>query len=114
MLRPVFSISRRRVGPGKSSESERNELSPLSSFAGCIRCYPGRSSPCDGWIFFNWLRHETNWDRVAGVVVAQDSLAAGTNPAEMVLVGDRFDLGLTYFRPISASITGSLTPVSGS
>jgi len=52
---------------------------------------------------------------VAGVVVAQDSLAAGTNPAEMVLVGDRFDLGLTYFRPIrSASITGSLTPVSGS
>jgi long-chain fatty acid transport protein len=44
----------------------------------------------------------------AGVALPQDSLAAATNPAGMVFVGDRFDLGLTWFRPIrGASITGS-------
>jgi long-chain fatty acid transport protein len=51
----------------------------------------------------------------AGVAFPQDSLAAGANPAGMIFVGDRFDLGLTYFRPIrSASITGSQAPVNGS
>ena len=51
----------------------------------------------------------------AGVAFPQDSLAAAANPAGMVFVGDRFDLGLTFFRPIrSASITGSLAPVNGS
>jgi long-chain fatty acid transport protein len=42
---------------------------------------------------------------------ARDSLAAATNPAGMILVGDRFDFGLTWFRPIrGASITGSGAP----
>lgn len=36
----------------------------------------------------------------AGVAFPQDSLAAATNPAGMVFVGDRFDLGMTFFRPI--------------
>ncbi len=50
----------------------------------------------------------------AGVALPQDSLAAGTNPAGMVFVGDRFDLGLTFFRPIrGGSITGSEAPVNG-
>jgi long-chain fatty acid transport protein len=47
----------------------------------------------------------------AGVALPQDSLAAATNPAGMVLVGDRFDFGVTLFRPIrSATITGSGFP----
>jgi long-chain fatty acid transport protein len=47
----------------------------------------------------------------AGIAFPQDSLAAATNPAGMVFVGDRFDLGLTWFRPIrGASITGSGAP----
>src|ERR1700690_2416108 len=47
----------------------------------------------------------------AGVAFPQDSLAAATNPAGMVLVGDRFDFGVTLFRPIrSATITGSAFP----
>jgi len=50
----------------------------------------------------------------AGVAFPQDSLAAATNPAGMVFVGDRFDFGLTYFRPIrGGSITGSQAPVNG-
>jgi long-chain fatty acid transport protein len=44
----------------------------------------------------------------AGIALPQDSLAAATNPAGMVFVGDRFDFGLTWFRPIrDASITGN-------
>lgn len=51
----------------------------------------------------------------AGVAFPQDSLAAAANPAGMALAGDRFDFGLTYFRPIrSGSITGSAAPVNGS
>jgi len=34
----------------------------------------------------------------AGVAFPQDSLAAATNPAGMLLVGDRFDFGVTLFR----------------
>jgi long-chain fatty acid transport protein len=47
----------------------------------------------------------------AGIALPQDSLAAATNPAGMVLVGNRFDFGLTLFRPIrTASITGNGFP----
>jgi len=35
----------------------------------------------------------------AGIALPQDSLAAATNPAGMVMVGDRIDLGLDWFRP---------------
>lgn len=36
----------------------------------------------------------------AGVAYAQDSIAAATNPAGMALIGDRMDVGVTWFRPI--------------
>ncbi len=45
----------------------------------------------------------------AGIAFPQDSLAAGTNPAGMVMVGDRMDAALTIFRPVrDAKRTGSL------
>lgn len=45
----------------------------------------------------------------AGIAYPQDSLAAGTNPAGMVMVGNRMDAGLTIFRPVrDAKRTGSL------
>ena len=47
----------------------------------------------------------------AGVALPEDSLAAATNPAGMVFVGNRFDIGLTLFRPIrGATITGNQLP----
>ncbi len=46
-----------------------------------------------------------------GIALPQDSLAAANNPAGMVLVGDRADVGLTLFRPNrDATISGNLTP----
>jgi long-chain fatty acid transport protein len=34
-----------------------------------------------------------------GIAYGQDALAAATNPANMVLVGNRWDVGVDYFRP---------------
>jgi long-chain fatty acid transport protein len=34
-----------------------------------------------------------------GIALPQDSMAAATNPAGMAMVGDRIDLGLTWFKP---------------
>ncbi len=47
----------------------------------------------------------------AGVAFPLDSLATATNPAGLVRVGNRFDIGLTLFRPIrSTTITGNQLP----
>jgi long-chain fatty acid transport protein len=46
-----------------------------------------------------------------GVALPGDSLAGATNPAGLLLIGDRIDLGLTLFRPIrSGSIVGNQLP----
>ncbi|HZV53343.1 MAG TPA: outer membrane protein transport protein [Rhodocyclaceae bacterium] len=45
-----------------------------------------------------------------GIAMPQDSLAAATNPAGMVMVGDRLDVGLDWFRPTrGADISGTGT-----
>ncbi len=45
----------------------------------------------------------------AGIALPQDSIAAATNPAGMVMVGDRLDLGVDWFRPSrGADITGNV------
>jgi long-chain fatty acid transport protein len=47
----------------------------------------------------------------AGIALPSDSLAGATNPAGLVLVGDRLDLGLTLFRPFrDSSIVGNQLP----
>src|SRR5665811_1843511 len=44
----------------------------------------------------------------ASIALPLDSLASANNPAGMVMVGDRADLGLTLFRPNrTAEITGN-------
>lgn len=47
----------------------------------------------------------------AGAAMAQDSLAAATNPAGMVMVGDRMDLGASLFSPSPRNYTASLPAV---
>ena len=44
-----------------------------------------------------------------GIAYGQDAMAAATNPANMVLVGNRWDVGVEYFRPQrESSIVGNL------
>jgi len=40
-----------------------------------------------------------------GIALPQDSIAAATNPAGMVMVGNRMDVGLDIFRPVRSSST---------
>jgi long-chain fatty acid transport protein len=50
-----------------------------------------------------------------GIALPQDGLAAASNPAGTVLVGDRADLGLTWFAPTRGSeITGNGYGANGS
>lgn len=43
-----------------------------------------------------------------GIALPQDAIAAATNPAGMGLIGDRIDVGATWFRPIrEAQISGN-------
>ena len=50
----------------------------------------------------------------AGIALPQDSLAAATNPAGMVMVGDRIDLGLDWFKPTrGADIVGNGAGLNG-
>ena len=49
----------------------------------------------------------------AGVAFPQDSLAAATNPAGLVFVGDRVDFGITLFRPIRSATITSPSPAAG-
>lgn len=47
----------------------------------------------------------------AGVALPADSLAAATNPAGMVTIGNRFDFGASWFRPDrSGTLTGNQLP----
>lgn len=48
-----------------------------------------------------------------GIALPQDALAAASNPAGMGLIGDRFDIGATWFRPIRESeISGNAGPAN--
>ena len=49
----------------------------------------------------------------AGIALPQDSLAAATNPAGMVLVGDRADVGIDWFKPTRDVELAGMGPASG-
>ena len=50
-----------------------------------------------------------------GIAMPQDALAAATNPAGIVMVGDRLDVGVDWFQPKrGADIVGNLGGLSGS
>jgi long-chain fatty acid transport protein len=49
----------------------------------------------------------------AGVALPQDAMAAATNPAGMVFVGDRMDIGLAFFSPNREyTVSGASGPVA--
>ena len=50
-----------------------------------------------------------------GIALPQDSLAAATNPAGMVMVGDRLDIGVDWFKPVrNTELSSAMGPISGS
>lgn len=59
---------------------------------------PGLASATNGY-FSHGIGIKAKGMGGVGIALPQDSLAAATNPAGMVLVGDRMDLGVDWFRP---------------
>jgi len=49
----------------------------------------------------------------AGIAYPEDSLAGATNPAGLILVGNRLDIGLTLFRPNRSAIITAPSPAAG-
>ncbi len=49
-----------------------------------------------------------------GIALPQDGLAAATNPAGTALVGDRLDVGLTWFAPKRGADVSGASPAAGS
>jgi len=73
---------------------------------------PGVSSATLGYFAHGYGMKSVGMGGV-GIALPQDSLAAASNPAGMAMVGNRFDLGLSNFRPDRGSeITGSGAPVN--
>ena len=72
--------------------------------------FVGSSFATDGY-FLTGYGAKQQGQGGAGVALPADSLAGATNPAGLVLVGNRYDLGFTLFRPIrSATIVGNTLP----
>jgi long-chain fatty acid transport protein len=72
--------------------------------------FVGSSFATDGY-FLTGYGAKQQGQGGAGVALPADSLAGATNPAGLILVGNRYDLGVTLFRPIrSATIVGNTLP----
>ena len=73
---------------------------PLSLLAGAIAALvvPGVTHATDGY-FSHGYGAKSQGIVGVGIAFPQDALAAATNPAGTVLVGDRVDLGMTWFVP---------------
>lgn len=59
---------------------------------------PGLASATNGY-FSHGIGIKAKGMGGVGIALPQDSLAAATNPAGMVMVGDRLDLGVDWFMP---------------
>lgn len=75
----------------------------------CIAA-PGIASATNGY-FAEGYGIKTRGMGGTGIALPQDAMAAATNPAGMVMVGDRLDMGLTYFQPDrSVKLDSTWTP----
>jgi long-chain fatty acid transport protein len=66
---------------------------------------PGPASATNGYLSHGYGVKAQGMAGV-GIALPQDALAAATNPAGMVLVGDRIDFGAVWFRPTRGAVVG--------
>lgn len=78
--------------------------------AALLLAIPGLSTATNGY-FSHGYGSASKALAGGGIALPQDSLAAATNPAGMVWVGDRMDLGAAIFSPRRDYTGGSYTPV---
>jgi len=82
---------------------KRNALAVAVAMAAAL---PGAAWATNGY-FAHGYGSKSNGMAGAGVALPEDTLAAATNPAGMVMVGDRTDVGIAIFSPIREyTVTG--------
>jgi len=80
----------------------------------CVALAPGMAFATTGYFQHGYGIKSKAMGGV-GIALPQDALAAATNPAGMVHVGNRFDIGLDWFRPKRGSaIVGNGAGLNGS
>jgi long-chain fatty acid transport protein len=80
------------------------------ALAVAILAFPATSSATNGY-FSHGYGIKAKGMGGAGIALPQDALAAAINPAGMVLVGNRLDVGLDWFHPVRGSeIRGNAYP----
>lgn len=80
------------------------------SLAVAALAFPGAASATNGY-FSHGYGIKSKGMGGAGIALPQDALAAAINPAGMVLVGSRLDVGVDWFRPARGSeIRGNAFP----
>jgi len=91
----------------------RNALAVAVAMAAAL---PGAAYATNGY-FAHGYGSKSNGMAGAGVALPLDTLAAATNPAGMVMVGNRMDVGLALFSPIREYTvkggTGAFPPFAG-
>jgi long-chain fatty acid transport protein len=94
-------------------QTRRVKVSKLAAFT-LAACVIESAQATDGYLQHGYGVKSQGIGGV-GIALAQDGLAAAANPAGAVFLGDRFDLGLSWFSPKrSADIVGNAAPVNGS
>jgi long-chain fatty acid transport protein len=90
-----------------SSPNRRALALPVAPFAFACFLAPLCAHATNGY-FSNGYGAKSEGEGGVGIALAQDSLAAASNPAGTALVGNRIDLGLDWFIPRrSAEIVGN-------
>jgi len=92
---------------------KRNALAVAVAMAAAL---PGAAWATNGY-FSHGYGSKANGMAGAGVALPGDALAAATNPAGMVMVGDRTDVGIAIFSPIREYTvnggSGAFPPLAG-
>ncbi|MCE2969912.1 MAG: hypothetical protein LW847_06780 [Burkholderiales bacterium] len=79
----------------------------LLALAVAAACAPGVALATNGY-FSHGEGVKAQGMGGVGIALPQDAIAAATNPAGMAFVGDRFDLGPTWFRPSRSATIGGM------
>lgn len=95
--------------PEETGRMQKLSLLVLASLA-LIACVAGNAFATNGY-FSNGYSLESKSMAGAGVALPQGSLDAASNPASMVFVGKRIDVGFSFFNPNRKyTVTGNPSP----
>lgn len=108
-MKPMTSIS---LQPIDSTAGFPVKRSVVASALAMALLLPNLASATNGYFSHGYGQKSAGMAGV-GVALPQDALAAATNPAGAAWIGDRLDVGLTWFRPTRGAEVTAPNPTAG-